>query len=463
MSVRRFGLSVLVVSVLGLAACEGRGPSPDATPGSPVPPRHVPRAAPPAVAAGSAAPAGAEAWLGVRNADGAPVVGREVRILDARGALARGLTDEEGGLVFDGVVTPYDLAVEGSPSEPGGGTETILVGLTSAHADVVVDERDATPPPPAQAFTVALALGPRANGEAVHVWVASASPHGAGLSEVSVGEAEGSSVVVEHIHRTRWGLGRDRVRIHVLARRDGDATFRHVSVDAGDSAPGAVHDLGVIDLGGVGVAGTALAVSRTGEGPTGGPSSTAVSLRLDDGTSFELERVEADASSFVVPDLPGAQVCVAAWGEGAVAGGDDLHAGARAERCLATGGGALATRSVELELADPVGLAHPETGGVVSRRGPGLRLAAGGHPRVARVALVDERRGTVRARVVTSADEVSFEKLARLGVPRLDPGPHVVDVEALLGTTLDAETSRLRAPLDERRRTSRRVRVTVTP
>lgn len=417
----------------------------------PSPPR------PPGSSAPAAAPApvtfGRDVALAFRDRDDAPVVGRTVRVVDARGARSEGLTDEEGGVVVPNVVAPYDVLVEGSPSLGARGTPTILLGLGGAEIAWRLDEHDESPPPPSQTFRLAVPM--ECGAPTCEAWLTTTSPSGRGAAHLEARPAGGVEVVslVHAFFRATLEPG-ERVSVRaVVASADGAALS--VAEAMGDASPADVTDMGTLS-------GTALStreviaeLDRSGVGPDWATGLEAT-LRVHDGPDVVRSAAAGPVLAFRGPDAPDAVACVRAWAERPSPGGDDLHAGAQAFACPR------GASRVTLSLATPLEPIAPRPGDAMSRRGQGIRWSASPAPRIIDLRLVDERAGRVVVRVVTSGSEVSTTALARLGVV-LPLGATIADAQGTEDASLDvASDPRTREPVSFRR-TSRRFRFVVTP
>ena len=443
-------LAVLTAS--GLVSSSGCAP-PGGAPVVEVPAPSVgtapARPAAPASSPSSALPASGALVLGIRDADGAPVVGRAVRGVAGRGAGRIGATDEEGGVFLEDVRSPFDVLVEGAPP-------TAVMGLTRGSVALVLDERDPSPPPPPERLRVAV-LVPEGFGVA-DVRAASSSLHGRGAA-VQTGATGGDVVMleVEHAFMRAWTSPRERARLRVLVRDARGGVAAYAEVDAGEVAAGDVRDLGTVGLTSIAMRPETVEVNAS-RIPPAWSRGAAVELAFDDGARVELGEGEGEVLGVDVPAWPGARLCVRAWAERPAGTGPDLHAGAR-PRAGAPRAGPLPPGA---HAAAPAPAAPPPGEGL-ARRGAGLRFAPEGSVPCARDArLVDEAHGHVVVRVVTSAVEVPFSRLSRLGAPPLALGAAVLD----LGVAFGASPEEALADVDESlevARTSRRIRFVVTP
>lgn len=406
-------------------------------------PRDAPRAA-------------GEIALSVHDADGEPVVGREIRVVDRRGAVRFGATDEEGGVVVEDVEAPYDALVAGLPGDPARGVPTAVLGLVERESALVVDERDPSPPPQPESLRLAVLVPPTFRGAEVHAVSSSSSGSGYALAR-DVHGGEVAVMEIAHAFARGWTAVREEVRVHVVVRAaGGDAGY--AVVGAGPVAPGELRDLGALEVARVGHRTETVEVDGS-RLPPSWPRRVAAELALEGGTAVPLGGGEGEAHAIGVPVVPGSRLCVSAWAERPSEPGADLHAGARTRACAPVEG-----PGPRVELAAVTSPEVPRAGDGLARRGAGLRFATEEPcaPCTRDVRFVHEARGGVVLRVVTGTLEVPFARLSRLGAPSVPLGSAVLDVGVMVGVRPEEALSDVVAAL-EIARTSRRLRFVVTP
>jgi hypothetical protein len=463
--VLRFVLA-LVVSACAESG-ESRGGAPSTTSPSSPPTPHAATGSPPW--GGPPASRVADLDVHVQDDDGLPVVGRVVVARDHRGARRDGMTDEEGGVILEALDPPYDLRVEGSPSDGGRAVPTVLLGLGRAEAAIRLDEHDSSALPPPERIRLGVVGPPGVEGELL-VTTSSASGVGA-ASSGALHPGEVTVLEVDHTFVRAWLAPGERVRVHVLVRPSGggETALGHVGsfgygvFDAGAADPGARADLGIVTVAAADA--TVHDVVVDGAAMSSGWSIGAqAALRFVDGAEIPLGAISAGALRVRVPSLPGASWCIAAAAERLTSAPGDLHAGSQVRACTAVGA---ALAPADLVLASVPALLAPQPAEGLSRLGHGLRFVPREGPTVFDARLVLEG-GAVLVRVLTEAPDVPFARLVALGIPRLARGPAVLDLRTEEGRGLDdlADPSQLPVGATIARRTlrtSRRVRFVVTP
>lgn len=368
----------------------------------------------------------------------APVVGRSITLVDRRGKRQETLTDEEGGFYVKAVAAPYDLLVDAAPS---GAVITPLVflGLARARPRLEVFERQGSTPRPApQPLRVGVKLPScRAIDGSCWVSVVSASPSGGGGSAISYTSGTDTALLeVDHSWREETLRPSEALEVHVLAG-DADYTqYAYARLAHVPARPGEPTDVGMLVPAPVA---SSDPVSMTGhsEGcPEGWQWTLASQLELPGGAELSLRYDWLPSSSMRLPVLPGATWRVGAWVQHPPTPERPyFHRSSQAW----SGTLPLGTTNVALDVPTAPEVIRPAMEGTLSRRA--LGLAWDGHaPALASLVLADLGRGKQRFRAFTASPEISLARLDALGLPRLEPGEHVIDLTTTPGATVDELT-----------------------
>jgi hypothetical protein len=359
-----------------------------------------------------------------------PIEGRKVVLVDARGERREAVTDRAGAFSIDAVTAPYDLAVGGAQ-----GGSHVFLGLRRSDPWIEVPERRA-PAPPSELVRV----GVRACPLGGLVTVVTTSTTGGGSSTAQCGDAL-IVVEVEHAWRTLAVMPEERIVAHVLASDEGRASFAYARAAEIPARPGEAVEIGVVDP--EPVEATAPLSFGAQVGALGGWTWTTEVL-LDvagTGTGFVFDQAPGPQATTRIPIVPGASL--------------RISASATHPRSDGRGGFSRSAQawSGAIALTGPAPRLRVEAGPEIARPEPGAELASdrGGFAwRSARAALAtlsvaDVARSVLRFRVHTNDDEVSFRRLATLGVPRLLPGEHALELSATEGYGVDDACSPDRA------------------
>lgn len=368
----------------------------------------------------------------------APVVGRPITLVDRRGKRQEVLTDEEGGFYARAVAAPYDVLVEAAPS---GAVITPLVflGLERAQPRLVVFERQGPAQRPAsQPLRLGVKLPPcRAPAASCWVSVVSASASGGGGTAMSYTAATETALLeLEHSWRETALRPSESVQVHVLAG-DADYTqYAYTRVTQVAARPGESTDLGMVVPAPVPSTEPVTVTGRTEGLPEGWQWTLASQLELPGGAEIALRYDWLPSSSMRLPVLAGATWHVGAWVQ---------HPPAPERRYFHRSSQAwsgtlpLTTTNIALDVPTAPEVIRPAMEGTFSRRA--LGLAWDGHaPALASVVLSDVARGKQRFRAFTASPEITLAHLEALGMPRLEPGEHVIDLTTTPGATLDELT-----------------------
>jgi hypothetical protein len=376
------------------------------------------------------------------------VPGREVVIVDRRGKRHELVTDEDGAFHVGGIAPPYDALVAEAPS---GATITPLVYLALRRADPrleVFERQGPTELPASQPIRVGVKLPPcRAARGACWVSVVSASASGGGGTAGSYVEGTESAVFdLEHAWREPTTRPGESIDVHVLVGDAEYTEYAYARVARVGVRPGEPTELGVAVPLAVESTEPVTVAGHANGLPVGWQWTLASQLDLPDGASIPLRYDWAPMSSMRLPKLAGATWHAGAWAQHPPTPERPyFHRSSQAW----TGRLPLGASNVSLDLPlAPVTL-RPALEGQLSRSGKGLAWD-GREPGLATVVLVDLARGRQRFRAYTAETEIALERLEALGLARLEPGEHVLDLTTTPGVNVDALT----AP-DERHRRRR--------
>jgi hypothetical protein len=367
-----------------------------------------------------------------------PVVGRSITLVDRRGKRQEVLTDEEGGFYVRGVATPYDVLVDAAPS---GAVITPLVflGLQRAQPRLEVFERHGTTQrPPSQPLRVGVKLPPcRAAGGSCWVSVVSASASGGGATAISYTAATETALLeLEHAWREKTLRPSESLQVHVLAGDAEYTQYAYTRLMQVAARPGESTDLGMLLAAPVPSTEPVTMTGHTEGLPEGWQWTLSSQLELPGGAEMSLRYDWLPSSSMRLPVLAGATWHVGAWVQHPPTPERPyFHRSSQAW----SGTLPLTTTNIALDVPTAPEVIRPAMEGTFSRRA--LGLAWDGHaPALASVVLSDLRRGKQRFRAFTAAPEISLARLEALGLPRLEPGEHVIDLATTPGATVDELT-----------------------
>jgi hypothetical protein len=423
---------------------------------------------------------------------GEPVAGRAVVLVDGEGARRTFVTAGDGSFGVDAVALPYDIAVAGSPP-------AVFLGVERPLATFELGESSgAAVGPPSQTFRIGVRAPSCPTARPVcTVTVVTASRSGDGLARTPCAGGLAPTIVsVEHAWRASPPAG-ESVAVHSLVRCDArgnqgsveveeegptvessggtpDGAFAYGRLDGAPAAPGSLTDAGMMDVAVIGSTAPIMVGARGGgEALELLPWVWTTAVRLDlagargDGlaeaspsvSGFVLATAEDPATTLRLPSVQGAAVRVevrAQHPESDPNGGffraAEAWSGAMPVITAAPG----AVLGVDLVVGPDV--LAPETGTPLSSdadfswHGRGAALA--------NVSVADASRSVQCFRVATDDEEIAIDRLVALGVPRLEPGPHLLSLTTYPGSSIADATSP--DPTVRRRRVDRRQRGAAT-
>jgi hypothetical protein len=403
-------------------------------------PARLPAPASPDVGADAGAPEGSFIELAGRVVDDLEkaVSGRPLVVVDGRGRRQEVYTDEDGAFRASGVAAPYDLLVTQASS---GAVVTPLVFLGLHRADPrieVFEGQGPTTRPASQPIRVGVKL-PECRAIEGSCWVsvvtASASGSGATAGSFTAGAASGI-YDVDHAWREPNTRPGESIDVHILV---GDARYSEYSyarVIRIAARPGEPTDLGMLmplpveSTDPVSVAGHANGL------PTGWQWTLASQLELPGGATIAMRYDWAAASAMRLPQLPGATWHVGAWMQHPPTPERPyFHRSSQAW----SGTLPLTTTNVSIDVPSAPETMRPAMEGTLSRRGPGFGWD-GRAPALASLVVVDLARGRQRFHAFTADAEVPLARLEALGLAKLEPGEHVLDLTTTPGTSVDELT-----------------------
>ena len=371
---------------------------------------------------------------GVDDLEGA-IVGRPITVVDGRGKRQEVLTDEDGGFHATGIVPPYDVLLEQAPSGVVI-TPLVFLGLRRRDPRLEVFERQGTTPrPAAQPIRIGVKLPPcRAPEGSCWVAVVSASPSGGGGTAGSYVHGTDHAVYdFDHSWREATTRPAETIDVHVLVGDAEYTEYAYAHVTRVSVHPGEPSDLGVAVPLPVGSTEPVAVAGHTSDMPEGWQWTLASQLELPGGAAVALRYDWSAAFSMRLPSLPGATWRVGAWAQHPPTPDRPyFHRSAQAW----SGTLPLATANVALDVPVAPEPIRPEMEGTLSRRGTGFAWD-GRVPALASVVLVDLARGKQRFRAFTSEPELALRRLEALGLPRLEPGEHVLDLTTTPGAIVD--------------------------
>jgi hypothetical protein len=362
------------------------------------------------------------------------VRGRAVVLVDALRKRYDQLTDDMGRFSAPGIVPPYDLAVAGVTEGA-----TVALGLSRSDPYVEVPERLASPPVgPHQ--TVRLAVKPKADMfGSVEVVTLSSSGGARGRGRSTVELEPGSrklDIDVVHAWRDAAPLEEETLDVHVLVAHGDAASFEYARVRGVRAVPGSVSDVGVVDVVDVPL-GEPIAFGARSAGLQHLRFRSTLAIDVE-GALFTIAACPQASGSVRPPTIPGMLVRseVTASQPRGNAGGIEL-----AE--VWSGNAPVESRSLERDIALGPELRRPEIGGTLPRSSRGFAWrrpthGAGLAPALATLTVADTKRNVVRFRVRTNDDEVPFDRLRMLGIPKLLGGDHTLELATDPGVSLEA-------------------------
>ncbi len=368
-----------------------------------------------------------------------PIVGRSLVLVDSRGARHELVTGGDGSFVVPAVLPPYDVAVV-----PASGPVTVHLGLYRSNPWIELFEREGPTPSPESRTIRVHVRAPACDAPSCWITAMTASPAGSG-STTAPCEPGADVTVVDVDHRWRGPSvpPGDRIDVHVLVGGAGRSSFAYGRVDAVAAAADTV-DVGMIEPAPVPATDP---ISMGVEGGAGALTdwrwSTSVFLDLSgdsigSDTGFLFMVAPAATTTVRAPLLPGVRMFAniaashpRADGQGGFHRSAEVWSGARA----------LSVDPIMMEIAAGPEIVRPASGGTLSRRGLGFEWRSLGIAALSTLTVADTTRGSVRFRVSTTAQEVPFARLARLGLPKLELGDHVLDLSTAPRASADDAVS----------------------
>lgn len=354
------------------------------------------------------------------------IAGREVSLVDARGAQYRTVTNGDGGFSFTRIVPPYDLAVAAASSAAA----TVYLGLARRDPHVELFERNGpTPSLARQVLRVGVRSSACASGSC-WLTVATASASGEGHATVHLErDAAVGWVDVDHHWHGASILPRELLDVHVLLR-DGDeelASFAYARLPQQAAAPGETIDLGVAEVEPVPATDPVSVNAMAGAGAL--PDwrwTTTVSIDLsgDAISSFPLVVAEALSTTVRLPLIPQATMRAAISATHPRA---DAEAGF-SRSAEAWSGSLPLSNGVSLDVTVGPDLVRPAASGSLSRRGAGFEWLAPPGGVLSTLTVTDISHGAARFRVFTMDPRAPLARLAQLGLSKLEVGNHVLDL-----------------------------------
>ncbi len=362
---------------------------------------------------------------------GHPVVGRRVVLVDARGAQYLTTTNEVGRFAVPGVTPPYDLAVAPGPD----GAVNAFLAASRSDPHVELFERDGpTQTPARQQFRVGVAASLCPATSWCWVTVATASPSGSGEVTGYFRAEDGLAVVdVEQgWHRTSL-VPQELVDVHVLVGNDEQSWFAYARLPSQRAAPGDHVDLGIASVQPVEVSEPlSLDVAPDAGALAGWSWASSVSLDLpgDPGgpvASCLFALRDTASSTLRVPRIPGATMRASM-----LAQHPRVASPSGFSRSTEAWSGAVAIpTSLTFGIAPGPELLRPQPDGALARRGTGFAWSSATGPALFSLLVVDLARGVPRFRVHTNEPEVAFARLRALGISRLEPGQHLLELASV--------------------------------
>jgi hypothetical protein len=365
----------------------------------------------------------------------APVVGRPITLVDGRNERSDVLTDEDGGFWVMGVVPPYDLVVAAAPT---GAVRVPLVylNLTRLAPRLEVPERQGLAAQPTTALIrVEVKLPPcPATMDACWVAVTTASATGGGTRAGSYVAGTGTVLYeVDHVGATSPG---EPVDVHVLVGDADSSSYGYARSQAIVAPPGEATDAGTVTPLPVEVSAPVTIAADGASLPEGRQWTVVSQLELPGGALLRLRSDVGPVSTLRLPLLSGATWRVAASAE---APSSPEHPSLARSSEVWSGTLPLTTTRVSLVAPAAPATVRPTVEGPLSRRGLGLAWD-GAPPALASVALLDVGRAALILRAYTSQPALALARLEALGLPRLEPGVHLLDVATTPGANVDELT-----------------------
>lgn len=358
------------------------------------------------------------------------------------------LTGEEGEFQVAGVSPPYDVLVAPAPS---GAIITPVAYLGLARSDPRLELWEPRGPivrPASEPIKVGVKLPPcRAAIGACWVSVVSASPSGGGATASSYTEGTPFAVLeVEHSWREEVTRAGESIDVHVLVGSADYMEYAYARVGHLPVRPGETIDAGMIAPARIDTTDRVTIATQSPRVPDGWQFTLTSMLDLPSGGTFALLYQWTPSAILRLPRIPGATFRVGAWVQH-----PPIESQAYFHRSSQAWSGSLPLGVGNVALELPLGpeMIRPNPEGQMSRRGLGYAWDSKARGLYTLV-VADLARGRQEMRAYTSHPDLALGELETLGLARLDPGEHVLD----LTTRPDADVDELTQP-DERIRRRR--------
>jgi hypothetical protein len=359
------------------------------------------------------------------------------------------------------VVPPYDVAVAAGQSD---GAPVVFAGVTRADPRLALTERSlgrAAPPP--QSIRLCATLPPCAE-TSCWLTVASSSRSGQGATAQSlVSGTRTVDIELEHTWVRDASPSEETLDVHVLVGDDGYSRFAYAHLRDVLAGPSRAIDLGMVEPRPTGVTLPRAVTAYGAMFQDRWDWNIALSLDLPSGGSLDFQYVDGSALITRLPLLEGATLRASAWAQHPR---PELRPYAHRSSHATVAALPVSGGEVLIELPAGPDLLRPEPDRALSRHASSIGWADGAAALVT-VTLADLERKRQRFRVHTNGAQVSFARLEALGVPRPQPGAHVLDVTATRGGSVDELASPEPASTDgvasSRSATYQRFAFTVTP
>ena len=377
-----------------------------------------------------------------------PVIGRPITLLDRRGKRTEVLTGEGGEFHVANVAPPYDVLIGAAPS---GAIITPVAYLGVARSDPrleVFEPRGPIVRPASEGIKLGVKLPPcRAAIGACWVSAISWSATGGGATASSYTEGTPYAVLeIDHSWRDDVTKPGEAIDVHVLVGSADYLEYAYVRVPHVPVRPGETVDIGMVAPLRIDATDRVTVNAQSPHVPEGWQWTLTTTLDLEGGGAFPLLYRWSPSAVLKLPKIPGATFRVGSWVQHPpIETQSYFHRSAQAW----SGALPLGVTSVALDLAIGPELLKPTADGQMSRRGTGYAWDAktrGLHTLV----VADLARGRQEIRAYTSEPALALTELETLGLPRLEPGEHVLD----LTTRPDADIDELTQP-EERIRARR--------
>lgn len=380
-----------------------------------------------------------------------PIPGRAIVIVDARGKRLDTVSFEGGLFHAEDVATPYDIAIAPAPSGDVV-VPTVIFGLSRNDPHIELFERDGpVGRPPGVRLVLAVAPPPCATKTCV-VSATSGSDHGGSVATATyAGACAAVPITLEHEWSAPFVPAGEEIDVHVVTSDADRTSFSHASVVGVEATAGEALDLGVVVPTIVANVGPVTIDAAPSVLPLSFERTLGAWIDFPGGASVPLFVGRGSSLVTLLPAIPGATVRAATWGlEPTPKSSPSTYVAAHAW----SGSKSIASGTIDLEPVVPPTPVRPERDGAMSRRGAGMAWTSPTKG-LATVTLIDAARNVMRLRAVTEGDEIPIAQLLTLGLARLEPGPHVIDIATHAGEGVDHAASP--DPLVRRRRFDPRV------